>query len=227
MKQAYFIFNNISSEDYLMVNTLPSIIKAQKDIEKIEVVGRDGFLTKDNGAYKGILKTVECTITDLDNIDYICSWLDGSSNVIFSNEPDKIYRATIINQIEFKKVAVTFHTFIIQFDCMPHKYLINNPIITLTSPGTIYNSGGAISKPVIKVFCTGDMSVTINSQVVNLTGISEYIEINSDLMDAYKGTQLCNNQMLGEFPVLEIGNNNISWVGDCSKLEIIPNFRWI
>jgi len=227
MKQAYFIFNNISSEDYLMVNTLPSIIKAQKDIEKIEIVGRDGFLTKDNGAYKGILKTVECTIMDLDNIDYICSWLDGSSDVIFSNEPDKIYKATIINQIEFKKVAVTFHTFIIQFDCQPHGYSIDNSIITLTSAGTIYNSGSANSKPIIKVFGTGAITLTVNGNIVNLTNIVDYVTINSDLMDCYKDTLLKNNDMSGEFPIIISGNNTISWIGNVTKVEITLNSRWI
>lgn len=227
MKQAYFIFNNISSEDYLMVNTLPSIIKAQKDIEKIEVVGHNGFLTKDNEAYKGILKIVECTITDLDNIDYICSWLDGSSNVIFSSEPDKIYRATIINQIEFKKVAVTFHTFIIQFDCQPHKYSINNNVITLTTTGTIFNNGTANSKPVIKVQGTGNIDLNINGNIINLTNVSEYVIINSDLMDAYKGTLLCNNTMNGEFPELIPGNNTISFTGAVNSIEITPNWRYL
>ena len=78
--------------------------------------GRDGFLTQDNGSYKSVVKSVECTMKDLERIDFICSWLTGSGEVTFSNEPTKVYKATIINQIEFERVVATFHSFIIQFE---------------------------------------------------------------------------------------------------------------
>lgn len=227
MKQAYFIFNNISSEDYLMVNKLPPIIKAQKDIQKIEIEGRDGFLTQDNSSYKSIIKPVECTIFNLDDLDFICGWLDGSGDVIFSNEPDKIYKATLINQIPLDKIAWVFHTLLIQFDCQPHKYPIENNPIILTSSGTIYNSGNTSSKPIIKIYGNGNIDLNINSNVINLLNVSEYVTINSDLVDAYKDTMLFNNQMIGEFPELIKGNNLISWSGTVTKVEIIPNFRYL
>ena len=227
MEQAYFIFNNISSVDYLMVNKLPNIIKAEKDIEKIEVVGRDGFLTEDNGSYKGIIKTVECTIFDLKDINFICSWLDGSSDVIFSNEPDKIYKATIINQIPFEKVAVQFHSFIIQFDCQPHKYAVTNDLITLTSNGTIVNTGTAPSNPIIKVFGSDTINLTINSKTIVLTNVVDYVTIDSDLMDCYKDTVLKNNFMSGDLPQLIVGNNTFSWSGTVTKIEVTGNFRYL
>ena len=115
--QPYFIFNDIDSTDYLIISKLPSIYKPQKDVTKIEIPGRHGFLTQDNGSYKGILKTAECTLINLNNIDFICGWLTGAGDAIFSNDPDKKYKATIINQIEYLKILSTFHSFIIQFDC--------------------------------------------------------------------------------------------------------------
>lgn len=227
MKQAYFVFKNISSEDYLMVNKLPPIIKADKDIQKIEIEGRDGFLTNDKGTYKGTLKSVECTIMNLDNLDFICSWLDGSSDVIFSNEPERIYKATIINQIPFEKIAATFYKLLIQFECQPHKYAINNNNITLTAAGTIFNLGSTKSKPVIKVFGAGTIILNINGKVINITNVSEYVVIDSDIVDAYKGTFLMNQYMNGEFPELVPGINTISWTGTITKIEITPNWRYL
>lgn len=227
MKQAYFIFNNISSEDYLMVNKLPPVIKAQKDIKKIEVEGRDGFLTQDNGTYKSIVKPVECTIFNSEDIDFICSWLDGSADVIFSNEPDKIYKATIINQVPFEKIAATFHKLIIQFDCQPHKYSVENDPIILTIAQTIFNPTNTSSKPIIKIYGNGNINLNVNSNVVNLTNVSGYVTINSELVDAYKDTLLFNNSMNGEFPELIKGNNIISWNGAVTKVEILTNWRWI
>lgn len=156
--QPYFIFNNTNSLDMgIVVNKLPQIIKPEKNMEKIEVLGRDGFLTKDYKTYKSTVKSVECTLID-GNIDKICAWLDGSDEVIFSNESDKIYKATIINQIPFEKIIPVVHRFIVQFECQPLKYstsdteklnLINlvtirnqpaiNPLMSLN-----YNGGGII-----------------------------------------------------------------------------------
>lgn len=224
---SYFIFNGIDSSDYLIINKLPSIFKAQKDVEKIEVQGRDGFLTQDNGNYKSIIKTVECTIKDLKQIDFICNWLTGSGDVIFSNESDKKYKATIINQIEFKRVFVNFHSFIIQFECQPHKYSISNNKITLTTSGTkIYNKG-ADSRPIFKIFGTGNIDLTVNSNVIHLTNVVDYVAIDSDLMDCYKDTVLKNNYMNGEFPILVNGVNTISWTGTVTKIEVTPNWRWL
>ena len=222
----FFIWNGIKSDD-LIINKLPNIIKAAKDITKTEVQGRDGFLTQDNGSYKSVVKSVECTIKDLERIDSICSWLTGSGEVIFSNEPTKVYKATIINQIEFKRVVATFHSFIIQFDCQPHKYDIDNESITLTTPGTLYNSGTAPSKPLIKIFGTGAIDLTINSTIINLTNVDEYVTIDTEMVDCYKDTLLKNDDMDGEFPILEVGINNISWTGTVTKVEIIPNWRYL
>ena len=44
-------------------------------------------------------------------------------------------------------------------------------------------------------------------------------------MNAYKDKQLQNNKMLTTlFPKLAAGANNISWIGNVTKVEIIP--RW-
>jgi len=227
MEEAYFIFNNILSLDYLTISKLPSIVRAQKNIIKTEIDGRDGFLTQDLGNYKGTIKTCEAWIKDLSYIDYISSWLTGSSDVIFSNEPDKIYKATIINQISFDLVARDFHTFLIQFDCQSHKYSINNPIITLTSAGTIYNATGTNSKPIIKLYGTGSITITINGDIINLTNVVNYVTIDSDLMDCYKDSQLMNQYMIGDFPLLIEGNNTISYTGNVSKIEVTPNWRYL
>lgn len=228
MNDVYFTFKNISSKDYLGIKKLPLIFKAEKDINLIEIEGRDGFLTQDNGSYRSVVKTVECIIKDLTQIDFICSWLSGPGDVIFSNEPDKVYKATIKNQIEFDQLVSThdYHDFIIQFECQPHKYSLDNSIITLTAPRTIFNNGTANALPVIKLYGTGVLTLTINGNIVNLTNIVSYVTIDSYLMDCYKDTQLMNNYMTGDFPILVPGINAISFTG-ATKIEITMNIRFL
>ena len=58
--------------------------------------------------------------------------------------------------------------------------------------------------------------------------MKEKIIINSEIQDCYdnEGNSL-NEKMTGEFPRLKPGVNNIEWTGDVSKVEILPNWRWL
>ena len=226
MMKPYFIFKNICSLDKnIIINKLPLVERPNADINKIIVPGRDGFLTVDEGTYQSTVKTCECSLDD-GNIDDVCSWLCGFSEVTFSNEPDKKYKAIIINKIPFAKIVDIFHTFVIQFECQPHKYDVDNNPIVLTAAGVILNPG-AVSKPIIKIYGTGNIDLTINSEVIHITSVVDYVTIDSELMDCYKDTVLKNNNMNGEFPVLVNGSNFISWTGTVVKLEIVPNRRWL
>ena len=56
-------------------------------------------------------------------------------------------------------------------------------------------------------------------------GVDEYIEIDSELMNCYKGIVLKNDTVMGDgFPMLKPGTNTISCVGAVTRIEVIP--RW-
>lgn len=225
--QPYFIYKNINSLDMgILVNELPPITKASRDINKVVMPGRDGFLTEDYATYGATIKPVECTILDITEVDQICAWLDGSGEVIFSNQDDRKYQASIINQIPFSKIIRKWYKFIVIFDCQPFAMMIDNQVIILTAPCSIYSGGTHESKPVIKIYGVGNIDLTINGNTIHLTNVVDYVTIDSDLMDCYKDAVLMNNNMLGDFPTLQVGTNTISWVGTVAKIDIAPNWRW-
>lgn len=223
--KSYFIWKGISSLDKnIIIKKLPNIERAGANIEKIIIPGRDGFLTKDYGNYNGTVKECECYL-DNGNINDLCSWLTGSSKIIFSNEPDKKYKAVIVNSIPLTQVIPTFHNFIIRFECQPYKYELNNDIIKIIKNNSqIYNIYSS-SLPIIKIYGTGNITININSKNIILKNIIDYVVIDSEMVDCYKDTTLKNNDMYGEFPTLDPGENIISWVGNVTKLEITPNWR--
>lgn len=227
--QPYFVFKNISSLDMgIIVNELPPLIKPVRGINKITIPGRDGCLIEDLGTHGSIIKTVECTISDTEKIDEIISWLDGSGDVLFSNQNDRKYQASIINQIPFNRVVREWYKFIIIFDCQPFGYALDNDLITLpASPDTVVNPATKDSRPVVKVYGTGTIALTINSKLITLTNVSSYVTIDSVLVDCYKDTALKNLDMAGEFPELIVGENTISWTGTVTKVEITPNWRYL
>ena len=57
------------------------------------------------------------------------------------------------------------------------------------------------AKPYIKIYGSGNISLHINSDTFTFENVSDYIEIDSETMNAYKGQSLQNNVMSGDgFP---------------------------
>jgi len=223
----FFIWKGINSLDMgIMVTKLPPYERPQANIDKKVVPGRDGFLTEDDGTYAEVLKPCECVLDD-GNVRELGEWLTGTGEVILSNDPDMKYKATIINKIPLTKIIPTLHEFIVQFDCQPYAHEAIQELITLTSANTLVNPRTASCKPVIKVFGTGTIVLTIGAWNIYLYNVVDYVTIDSTLMDAYKDTVLKNNDMAGDFPEFVPGENPISWTGTVTKVEITPNWRWL
>ncbi|WP_242978495.1 hypothetical protein [Clostridium tetani] len=51
--------------------------------------------------------------------------------------------------------------------------------------------------------------------------------MDSVLKDAYKDEVLKNGDMIGEFPVLKVGENVVSFSGNVSKVEVWVNEVWV
>ena len=85
------------------------------------------------------------------------------------------------------------------------------------------------SKPYIKLYGSGAVTLNVSSgnstNSWTISDIDEYIEIDSELMNCYKGTALKNDTVTGDgFPLLKAGVSTISCVGDVTRIEVIP--RW-
>lgn len=217
----------------------PSISSPKRRVSYIDIPGRDSNLRYDEETYEDITIAVDCTVKGnnvLEQIDNIKAWLfsAGESSLIFSFQPDRKYIAQVVNAIDFRQVFKYTSQFPIIFNCRPFKYAVNNIPVTITSGlgTTLVNQGSIVSRPIIKVYCTGDGSFKINNREVLLSDIStNYIILDSELEEAYSsndGTLInLNNSVSGEFSILDIGNNTITYTGSVTQIEITPNWRWL
>lgn len=114
----------------------------------------------------------------------------------------------------------------IQFKCKAYKRALKgDETITITKAATIINPEGFTATPYMKIYGSGNVTLYINNRAHGFKNIDGYIEVDSENMNAYKGDTLQNNKMLvGAFPKLAAGINNISWAGNVTKIEIVP--RW-
>lgn len=206
---------------------LPERISPKRRDESIVISGRHGNLTVTDGTFEPYILQTEFIVKDLSKIDKICSHFKGEGDLIFSDNLDRKYKARVNNQIEFSRIIRRLKRFAVEFEVEPFMYEAASSLLTLTEQKSILNIGTFESEPIITVYGQGDITLTINNLNLILNGIDGKITINSEILNAYKDTLSLNNKMSGDFPVFSVGENIISWAGSVTKLEIMPNWRWI
>ena len=173
---------------------------------------------------------MECALIKRAKLDEVTAWLVGSGEMTFSTEPDKVYRVMIANKISIAQMMRVFQKFQVILDTQPFKYSVNaaGDALELTAPTTIRNSGTVYSEPLITVYGSGDITLTINGADFPLYGVQESITIDSEMMEVFKGNTNQNGKYGGaEFPRFEVGKNEIRWTGNVSKIKIQPRWRWL
>ncbi len=227
----WFRFKWIDSREYgILISSVPERVRPARRVKEIEIPGRSGILTQDEETYDAYVISIECGTRGSDRLDEIVAWLNGAGELILSTEPDKVYQASIYNKISIADQIYLYNSFLLQFKVQPFKYRAN-PLrddLELTAPTIIRNGGTVYSEPIITVYGSGDITLTINGTDFHLYGVNESITINSEMMEVFKGTANQNSKYGGEtFPRFEVGENAISWTGNVSKIEIQPKWRWL
>ena len=214
----------------ILISAMPDIMKPQRRETEITIPGRNGVLTIDEGTYEAYTLSVACGTRGTARLNEIVSWLDGNGDLILSTEPDKVYKARIGNAISISDVIYLYTSFLVQFKVFPFKYSVDqaDEELNLSVPTTIYNQGTIYSEPIITVFGTGNITVTINGASYTISGIDGYVTINSEIQEVYKNNTNKNNSFLAmDFPRFQVGENTVSWTGNVSRIEIKPNWRWL
>lgn len=225
-----------SYDDFgMLISQRPNLPSPKRRVNTINIPGRDSNLRFDEKTYDDITLNVECSVKDKQNlankIDDIKAWLFGAgeSDLIFSFQEDKKYIAQVVNAIDFKQVYKYFSEFPIIFNCRPFKYAVDNTAIIINQSKTIVTNPGTIeSEPIINIYGSGDIVFNINGQQISFKGIVEKVIVNSVIQDCYDdvGNNL-NGKMSGEFLKMKSGENIIEWSGGVTKVELLPNWRWL
>lgn len=235
-KLPFLMYREHSSLEYsLLIAKKGSYKGAARDVTYISVPGRSGDLITDNGKYKNIDIPYDCIL--LNNTEkgfaelarQIRGWLLAEHGYfrLWDSYDDKYFRlASYSDEADIEQELQVLGAIKLSFNCKPFKYSFEGQqSVILTAPSTLYNAELYSSSPYFKITGSGTVTLTVNNDSFTFSEVDEYIEVDSDIMNAYKGTLLQNNKMSGTaFPTLLPGNNNISWVGNVTSIEIVP--RW-
>lgn len=232
----YMIFKEQCSLDLgLYITEKGSYKGASRDITYTSVPGRSGDLITDNKRYKNIkipykLALLNNTGREFSDIAHrIKGWLSAEAGYfrLWDSYDSKYFRfASFDGEVDIEQELRELGSLSLSFNCKPFKYSFEgqNPV-TFTAAGSLYNAEYFPSTPYIKITGSGNITLSINNASFSFADVDEYIEVDSDMMNAYKGITSQNSKMTSSsFPILYPGSNAISWTGAVSKIEIVP--RW-
>ena len=236
-KLPYFTFKGRRSLDFGLVISKKTVYdSAKRDVSVTSVPGRDGDLIIDNGRYTNVKirydlqvvnKMTPWSIPELAQI--LKDWLlpePGYCELWDTYDPRYYRMAAYVDSVSIEQQLNDLGSLSLTFNCKPFRYSTEGQItITLTAENEIYNGEAYPSKPYIKITGSGNITLTVNGTDYELSSVSSSIELDSEMMNAYRGTTNLNGSFSGtDFPIFKPGVNSISWTGTVSKVEIIP--RW-
>ncbi|EOO40831.1 Gp13 protein [Bacillus cereus VD133] len=221
------IDNELASSYGLGLVGRPVIPTAKQKVEHIEIPGRHGSLTK-KGAYENVSFKVKFNMLERENIKPFIRrakpWLLQGKTLFFTD--DEVYRK--IKHVEMGDITTEIEEhgeFEVDFTLDPFEYT-DDVNLKLTKPGVIYNPGTMESDPKFWIVGNGTFRITINDVSFQIKDVNGSVVIDSEILEAYTDTISMKNKMVGQFPILGVGENTIEWSGAIQFMEIRPRWRY-
>lgn len=232
----YVIWKDRDSREIngLLICELPPITKPQIRVKETAIDGVDGSIIEELG-FEPYDKTIAVALRIGADVDEIIEYFTGSGKIVFSNEPNKYYIASIVKGIDytrllrFRKANITLRVQPFKYDYEEIEMRYTNVIEQRIS---ITNDGNYTAKPIITIEGEGMVVLSVNDTVICDYTFPEgenTVILDSQKQDAYLDSikNLRNRQMGGEFPILKKGLNVISWSGTVESLRIKNYSRWL
>lgn len=217
-----------------MIDPEFSLVSPGYDVTLEEISGVDGDIATDNKRYKGLTRGIPVFLEHVRNVnqsaDEISNWLKtdvGWHELTFSDNAGFVYTAMHYEQFDIQKTLLQYSKSIINFRLKPYKFYQSGLTeIQLTNGQTLNNIGSRPARPLIKVIGSGDMTLSIGDQIINLKGVDTGI-----IIDILADTVVNINGRIPEWtklytyplPKMPVGEFTLSWTG-AESVSMIP--RW-
>ena len=219
----YIIINGKNSNEIngLIISSLPPISKPPMRATSEEIDGRDGDIITKLG-FSAYDKTIQIGLAGSYDVNDVISYFNQEGIIIFSNEPDKYYRFTQLNGIDFEKL-IRFKTASVVFHCQPFKYSnTENPLLFL-EPRTVSvtNSGNTFSKPELAITGKGNVDMLINNKPVlslDLGESQQTLIIDAEKMNTYGARSNIKKLDVGIKPKQNLNGYESVWLSPLNQM---------
>lgn len=157
--QNYIIINGVPSWEIpgLIICTLPPVTKPAKKLTTLSIPGANGDIVTSIGGYEPYDRKFKVGVSRaIGDLEQIVQYLDQSGEIIYGNEPDKIYTMRQTARIDLNALVRYYQADVVQ-TVQPIKRSVLAPIsidlppAVFGVPAEVVNAGNAIARPVIKV----------------------------------------------------------------------------
>lgn len=234
MRNYSFMLDGTDSLECGIRMQAPLEIGAAKPIyEKIQIPGRNGTLIFDTGAFENRKAKARCFALSLDNvinkINEINRFLLSAKGYRRLETPEDsahFMLAKVSNSAKISQRMLKLAQFEIEFDCKPQRFFKSGEAeITVRSGDTLSNPYGFPASPLLQIDGAGSGSITIGEKTIQILNLESNLTIDCETMNAFQGIHNKNADIKAyEFPILEAGENEISFFGGITSLKIVP--RW-
>lgn len=230
----YLTFNGRSTHEFgIFISGESTYSAPERNVTSQEVPGRNGSLLFDMGNFKNIsVKYPSYIVEDLPS--RIRDFLNFAGSQIGYQRLEDTYHPYEFRMARFKtnpSIDTAGYMnrsgkFTLDFDCKPQRFLKSGEdAVEFSDDGIILNRTNFPSKPLLRVYGTGTGSVGVGSETISITNLDGYMDIDCEIMDAYKGAVNCNSYVsFTDDIVLRPGESGISFNGGITSIEITP--RW-
>lgn len=206
----------------------------ERNVTTQEIAGKNGAVIFDRGNFKNISLSYPAYIRK-DMPAKVRDFLNYMASFTGYQRLEDTYYPYTYRMARFKTNA-TITTqgyknrsgkFSIDFDCKPQRYLKDgDEVISFNADGYIFNRTLYPAKPFLRIYGTGSGTVGIANDTITLTNIDGYIDIDCELMDAFKGASNLNSHVSfsGDEITIPAGEHGITMTGDITGVDLTP--RW-
>lgn len=211
----------------------------ERDVDEIEIPGRNGVVVRDNHRFKPVDQNFEFTISllkgksNLENqikeAQSFISGLYGFKDFSWTGEPNYIFKAKVNGKSSTSRSNPFRATVAVPVKLFPMKYLKSfyDNASALKSGESFQNKGTQVAYPIITLTGTGEVTLTVNDKKFVLKNITDGVVIdceNQVVTDLSKKHSQMDKVYSYPFPNLKTGSNTISWDNTVFTGTIIE--RW-
>ena len=229
-----FQFNNRdASELGVYAISRPAIVSPERNVQLIEVPGRNGSVTLDDETYKDIEIDINCNFKVKKADDFgrrtrmIKSWINSKTDnrLIFNDDLDfcRLVKKTTISKIERQSKYIG--TFEINFVCSPFEFLLDgfNEHSLEDCKVNPYHT----SKPIYHFIGEGMAHLEVNGNYININ-VGQNAYVDTELQLTYNGNgDIVNTDLNGNYEKLYLKNgDNDLLIESKNGVQVQVKPRW-
>ena len=239
MAQPYVIYNGVDTRSLgVWIGKLPDIVLPPERIESIQIYGRPGSLHTSEGKniYDSYEKTFSIIVRPEADVRTVLNTFRGSGQIIFSNEPNRIYTGRVIKDVKLSREGPWLMTGDVTFEVQPFKVDAVRPTaMTVASGDTVLNPGDVELYPVITLTGNGDiLAVTVNDDTFTIyprsSGSMTYVldcRNETCVQQLENSTQNANDRMNGNYPFFNVGTNTVTLGENVTAFSFMPDWLYL